>query len=197
MATKNKLEKVRYLNWKIRNCKNCELWKTRNQALVGEGNPNSRLMLIAQAPGYKEDKEGKMFIGPSGKVLDELLRIAGIDRKEVYITNMIKCMLPKYRRPRQDEIEICTEYLDEEIELIKPVVICPLGYYAIEYIFKKYAILLPSKHEFHTIYGKIFSFGDGKILPLQHPAAILYKNFIKERIIINYRKMKVLLTNCN
>jgi uracil-DNA glycosylase family 4 len=118
-------------------------------------------MLIAQAPGNKEDNEGKIFIGPSGKVLDEILRIAGIDRKEVYITNIIKCMLPKYRRPRQDEIEICTEYLDEEIELINPVVICPLGYYAIEYIFKKYAILLPSKQEFHTIYGKIFSFGDG------------------------------------
>ena len=66
---------------------------------------NARIILIAQAPGEKEDKEGKMFVGPSGKVLDELLSTAGIKRKAVYMTNLIKCMLPKYRKPKQDEIK--------------------------------------------------------------------------------------------
>ena len=184
------------LNKEIRKCNRCRLSETRINALCGEGNLNTNLMLIAQAPGENEDREGKMFIGPSGKVLDELLRIANIDRKEIYMTNLVKCMLPKYRRPKRDEIEICSKYLDKEIELINPALIAPLGHYATKYIFEKYALCLPSKPEFHKIYGKVFLAGDRKILPLQHPAAMLYNPSVKEEMIKNYRKMRVLLIDC-
>ena len=84
------------LNEEIKRCQKCRLYKSRINALCGEGDPNAKLMLIAQAPGENEDREGKMFIGPSGKVLDELLEISDIDRKEIYMTNLVKCMLPKY-----------------------------------------------------------------------------------------------------
>jgi len=139
------------LNKEIRKCNKCRLSETRINALCGEGNLNANLMLIAQAPGKNEDREGKMFIGPSGKVLDELLRMANIDRKEIYMTNLVKCMLPKYRKPKRDEIEICSKYLDKEIELINPALIAPLGHYA-----TKYTLCLPSKPEFHKIYVRFF-----------------------------------------
>ena len=144
------------LNKEIRACNKCRLSESRINVLCGEGNKNAKFMLIAQAPGENEDREGNMFIGPSGKVLDELLIRVNIDRKDIYMTNLVKCMLPKYRRPKQDEIEICSKYLDEEIELINPKVLVLLGYYATKYIFSKYSILLPSKAEYHEIYGKLF-----------------------------------------
>lgn len=165
-------------------------------ALCGEGNLNAKLMLVAQAPGENEDREGVMFIGPSGKVLDELLSKTGIDRKEVYMTNLVKCMLPKYRRPKKDEIESCSRFLDREIELVNPKVIVPLGHYATKYLLEKHAIPLPPKSEFQNVYGKLFLAGERKILPLQHPAAVLYNDSIREVLIKNYRKMSVVLRDC-
>ena len=180
------------LNEEIRRCTKCRLAETRINALCGEGDLDAKLMLIAQAPGKNEDKEGRMFVGPSGKVLDELLQMVHIDRKEIYMTNLIKCMLPKYRRPKSDEIEICSQYLEREIELINPKILATLGYYATRYIFEKYAIPLLPKPEFNEVYGKVFEVGDKVILPLQHPSAALHDSSIKEVMIKNYRRMQVL-----
>jgi len=188
--------KIDDLNKEIKKCNRCRLSETRINALCGEGDLNTKIMLIAQAPGENENKEGKMFIGPSGKVLDELLRIANVGRNEIYMTNLIKCMLPKYRKPKQDEIKICSKYLDEEIKLINPKTLAPLGYHATKYTFEKYALCLPSKPEFPEVYGNIFLSKDKKILPLQHPATVLYNPSLKEEMIKNYRKIKVLLENC-
>ncbi len=184
------------LNEEIRKCNKCRLSETRINAVCGEGNLSSRLMLIAQAPGENEDREGKMFIGPSGRVLDELFMADDVSRKDIYMTNLVKCMLPRYRKPKQDEIDICSDYLDNEIELINPKVLIPLGHHATNYIFRKYSIPLPPKQEFYTIYGKLFLMNNRKILPLQHPAAMLYHPHIKDEMIKNYRKIKVLLKDC-
>ena len=184
------------LNKRIKECKRCRLSETRINALCGEGNLNAKIMLIAQAPGEKEDKEGKMFIGPSGKVLDELLSKAGIKRSEIYMTNLIKCMLPKYRKPKQDEIEACSYYLNEEIKLINPEILVPLGYHATRYIFQKYGIQSPSKTEISKVFGKLFLVDDNKILPLSHPAALLYNPKIKQDLIKTYRKLKVVSKDC-
>jgi len=184
------------LNRMIRGCKRCRLSETRMNAICGEGNLNAKIMLIAQAPGEKEDKAGRMFVGPSGEVLDELLSSAGIRRDEIYMTNLIKCMLPKYRKPKQDEIEACSSYLDKEIELINPKVLVPLGYYAIRYIFQKYKIQVPSKVEFPKVFGKLFLAENRKILPLAHPASCLYNPSLKEDLIKSYRKLQVLSRDC-
>ena len=184
------------LNKRIKACKKCRLSETRMNVLCGEGNLNAKIMLIAQAPGEKEDKVGKMFVGPSGKVLEELLKSAEISRQTIYMTNLIKCKLPKYRRPKQDEIKACTSYLDEEIKLVNPKILVPLGYYATSYIFQKYNILLSSKAEFSSICGKLFLAGNKKILPLPHPATILYNPDFKQDLIKKYRKLKVLLKDC-
>ncbi len=184
------------LNKEIKKCHKCRLSETGINALCGEGNQNANLMLIAQAPGEKEDREGRMFIGPSGKVLDKLLIKADINRKEIYMTNLIKCMLPKNRKPKQDEIKVCSDYLNEEIKLVNPKILVPLGYYAIKYIFEKYAVSFPSKQEFHTICGNPIVVENKIIFPLQHPASILYDNSREDEMIKNYRKMKILLMNC-
>ena len=188
--------KIEELNKIIRGCKKCRLSETRTNAICGEGNLNAKIMLIAQAPGEKEDREGKMFVGPSGKVIDELLNEAGIKRDEIYMTNLIKCMLPKNRKPKQDEIEACSHYLNEEIKLINPKILAPLGYYATCYIFKKYNLPSPSKAEFSSIFGKLFLAEDKKILPLPHPATSLYNPEFKKDLIKSYRKLKVLLNDC-
>ncbi|MBW2540397.1 MAG: uracil-DNA glycosylase [Deltaproteobacteria bacterium] len=192
MGTEDQLED---LNKEIRKCIKCSLAETRINAICGEGNPHAKLLLIAQAPGKNEDKEGRMFIGPSGKVLDNLLKRSEIDRKEIYMTNLVKCMLPKYRRPKSGEIKICSEYLDWEIELINPLMLVSLGYYASRYIFYKYDLPLPYKKEFGGVYGKVFDADNKKLIPLQHPAAVLYNRSLEESIARNYQKMQVLFVS--
>ena len=188
--------KIDKLNQRIKECKKCRLFETRRNAICGEGNLKAEIMLIAQAPGENEDREGKMFVGPSGKVLDELLRSAKISRQEIYMTNLIKCMLPKYRKPKQDEIEACSHYLNKEIELINPKVLVPLGYYATKYIFQKYYVFFSSKKGFSSVYGKLFLGRDKKIFPLHHPAVLLYNPTFKQDLIRSYRKLKVLSEDC-
>jgi len=195
-----KLEEV---NKQIKVCRRCRLFETRANALCGEGPRDARIMLVAQAPGENEDREGRMFIGPSGKVLDELLRMAGVCRDEIYITNLIKCMLPRYRKPKQDEIVACSKYLDEEIDVINPSVLAPLGYYASRYIFMKYSLDFPDREEVYTIYGRLFLTSNGKdggaakkIYPLRHPAALLYNEGLSEEMERNYHKLGILLHDC-
>jgi len=185
---------LRNLNNEIKKCHQCRLAETRKNALCGEGNLCTDLMLIAQAPGEHEDREGRMFIGPSGKVLDELLATVDIQRWEIYMTNIIKCMLPKNRKPKSDEIATCSKYLDREIELIHPEILAPLGYYATRYFFEKYKIPLPPKPEFREVYGNVLEVDGKTIIPLQHPAAVLHDFSIKSTLVKNYRKMQVLYT---
>jgi len=187
--------KLENLNKEIRTCNQCILADTRTNALCGEGNLNAGLMLIAQAPGENEDREDRMFIGPSGKVLDALLRAVHINREEIYMTNLIKCMLPKYRKPKFGEIEICSRYLDREIALINPRILASLGHYATRYLFQKYAFPLPSKKEFQAVYGKVLVADDKQIIPVQHPAALLYDGSIKEVMMRNYQKIQALLSS--
>ena len=201
MNVKNELDKtmkfsIHELNKEIKECRKCRLSETRINAICGEGNLDARIMFIAQAPGENEDKKGMMFIGPSGKVLDELLKISHVDRKEFYITNLVKCMLPRYRKPKQDEIDICGNYLNKEIEIIEPDILVPLGYYSTRYLFKKYDLLMPPKKEFYTVYGKLLIVDSKKILPLRHPAAILHNPSLKKILIKNYRKLKTLSEEC-
>jgi uracil-DNA glycosylase family 4 len=181
----------------IINCNKCSLSETRKNALPGEGNPKARVMLVAQAPGEKEDEEGRMFVGATGKVLDELLGELGIERNDLYLTNLVKCMLPNYRKPRQEEIDACSEYLDQEIEIIDPEIISPLGYYATRHILDKHDYSMPEKKEdLQNLYGTLLLTQKKKIYPLTHPTALVFDNTDKEKIKRDYSKIKVLLSEC-
>jgi len=182
------------LNKNIKNCTKCRLSETRNHALCGEGYRDARVMLIAQAPGEEEDKKGVMFVGPSGKVLDDLLDRADVSRDEIYMTNLIKCMLPDYRKPKQDEINTCSKYLDEEIKLIDPDILVPLGYYASRYLFNNHGLSFSSK--FADLTGELYLTNKRKIYPVAHPASLLYDDSFEEEMIDNYLKLKVFLKSC-
>jgi DNA polymerase len=167
-------------NWKnlslqIKSCDKCPLHKNRKNAVPGEGNWKSKIMLIGEAPGFNEDEQGRPFVGRAGKLLEEFLSSIGKRREDVFITNVVKCRPPNNRQPEEEEIKICTSlYLDKQIELIKPKLIVCLGNVSANYIFKKFGLKFESMNKTHR---KVFPvsnlFIQTKIIATYHPAAIL------------------------
>jgi len=189
-----KQESLDVLNYQIRACERCRLSVTRKHALIGEGDVNAHIMFIALSPGGKEDLQNKMFVGPSGLVFNKLLHAAGIDRNLVFMTNLVKCMLPKNRKPKMDEIESCSQFLDEEISIVQSEVIVPLGSYATNAILKKCNVDPQSAGmSFTNINGRLLSLDDKKVLPLPHPAALLYNPSFEPETIEKYKKLKTFL----
>jgi DNA polymerase len=185
-----KTELINELNSKIKSCHACPLSKTRTHVLCGEGNLNARLLMVALSPGEKEDQANKMFIGPSGKVLDKIFQTLQIHRESVYMTNLIKCMLPKCRRPKMIEIQACSPYLNAEINIINPSVIVPLGFYAARYILSRYQAPFPAaRRDFSAIYGNLIVAQNQKIYPLPHPASLLYNPSYEKNMIKLYSKL--------
>jgi uracil-DNA glycosylase family 4 len=115
------------VNYQIKNCRKCRLWQDAAHAVPGEGPANARLMLVGQNPGAEEDKTGRPFVGKAGKFLNKVLTKTGIPREEIYITNIVKHMSPKNRKPLFDEIEACAPYLEAQIKAIKPKLVMLMG----------------------------------------------------------------------
>lgn len=176
MDEEYKIERLRKVEGKIKSCKKCKLWKSRKNPVAGDGCINSKIMFVGEAPGYQEDLKGKPFVGRAGKFLDELLASVGIRREDVYITNMVKCRPPGNRAPRKDEVEACSEYLDEQIDIIDPEIIVPLGNTATRYIMRKFGIEMQSIGKLH---GKIFG-GEKLIIPMYHPASAIYNPVLRD-----------------
>jgi len=151
-------------------------------------------MFVGEAPGFNEDLQGKPFVGKAGKIFDELLESGGITRSEVYITNILKCRPPGNRNPKEEEIKACTPYLNRQIEIIKPKIICCLGNFATSYIMKKFN--LKSKIQgISKIHGKVFNIsnllGIRYIIPLYHPAVAVYNPEMKKVLIEDFAKIKI------
>lgn len=188
---------IEKLNRQLRQCKECGLSLTRNNVICGEGSPNAHLMLVAQAPGEHEDIKNRMFIGPSGQILNRFLEKGGIKKKDIYMTNLIKCNLPGNRKPKKVEIDRCGRYLEKEIELVNPSVIATMGYYAARYIFEKYNVDFPeSKGDVSEIFGKLFHAGSVNLYPMGHTAVVLYHPALETGMEKHYRKLYVLSRRC-
>jgi DNA polymerase len=127
MDIKDKEKLMLQINDQIQKCRNCDLYKSRTQAVLGEGNLNAKLMFIGEAPGGEEDKQGKPFVGRAGKLLTKLIEAAGYRREDFYIANICKCRPPGNRTPTPWEMEKCFPYLKKQIEIIDPKVLCLLG----------------------------------------------------------------------
>jgi uracil-DNA glycosylase family 4 len=197
MKKDQKQKKIDNLNQYLKKCTGCRLSLTRNNVLPGEGNINASLMFIALAPGKQEDLEGRMFIGPSGKILNRLFLDAGINRESVYMTNLTKCILPKNRKPKMDEIESCSIFLDQEIYIIHPELIVPLGFYATRYILEKYHTDPPAARlDFTKLYGELIFSEKQKIYPLPHPSSLIYNPSYEPETIEKYKKLKILPHEC-
>jgi len=152
-------------------CTRCRLAQTRTQVVFGVGNPEADLMLVGEAPGFHEDKQGFPFVGQAGKLLDRLLEGIGLSRAAVYIANVIKCRPPGNRDPMPDEIEACESHLFRQIGLIQPEVVATLGTFATKLLSgKPTGITRFNGQEQQT------SMGGREVLlyPLYHPAAALY-----------------------
>jgi len=188
-------ESLEVLNYQVRSCEGCGLSVTRKHALPGEGNINAGIMIVALSPGAKENVANRMFVGPSGKVLDRLFSAAGIGREEIFMTNLLKCMLPGNRRPKQSEIEMCGQFLDDEISIIQPEVIVPLGHYASRAVLNRYQTRLsgPGQGGDRIIFGKVLVMGGQKIYPVSHPASLLYNPSYESETLETYKRLKTFM----
>ena len=151
-----------------KNCTLCPLsTQGRTTVVFGEGNPNANLMLIGEGPGKEEDKQGRPFVGRSGKFLTKILTSLGISRKEIYIANIVKCRPPKNRAPLLSELSICKKILlEKQIKIIQPKIICSLGAYATN-------ALLNQKIAITKIRGTTQLYQGVQFLPTFHPAYVL------------------------
>ncbi len=176
-------------------CKKCPLYEYRKKnnffPVIGEGNHQAEIMFIGEAPGLNEAKTGRSFCGAAGKILDELLESAGIRREGVYITNVVKDRPPNNRDPNPEEVKAYSPFLERQIDIIKPKVICSLGNYSTNFIFRKYG-LEDKIQGISKIHGKIFSADNIKIIPLYHPAAATYNPKMIKIMINDFQILKKL-----
>ncbi|MEM2341876.1 MAG: type-4 uracil-DNA glycosylase [Candidatus Bathyarchaeia archaeon] len=167
----------------VNNCRRCDLWRNRRKPVLGDGNIDTTMVFIGEAPGYWEDIKGKPFVGSAGKLLDEILKDNLISRSNVYITNIVKCRPPENRDPRPEEIEACKVYLERQLDLIRPRIIVTLGRHSTAYIFLKANVPFKSISESQ---GKVYEvkFWEAKtyVIPSYHPAAALYNAKLRDEI---------------
>jgi len=168
-------------------CQQCALSKTRTLVVPGEGTDIADIVFIGEAPGWHEDKQGRPFVGPAGKFLDELLALIGLNRSNVYIANVIKCRPPNNRDPLPPEISACKKWLDRQLEIIKPKMIVTLGRYSMDRYFPGQAI---SKiHGTSKVEGGIVYFA------MYHPAAALHQQKLRQVIEGDMRKIPKVLAD--
>lgn len=167
-ATKNEVGELEKVREKCLFCNKCSLCKTRTNTVFSAGIPNHKLMLIGEAPGYYEDKQGEPFVGKAGQLLDKIFASVGLSRqKDVYICNTIKCRPPENRDPLPEEKEACKEFLDAQINILKPRIILLCGRVAVQSI-------LNTNQGITKIRGKWFEGPNmSKVMPIFHPSYLL------------------------
>lgn len=164
----------------------CQLRYEATQAVIGDGNPEAKIVFIGEAPGKNEDREGKPFIGAAGKFLSEMLETIGLKRNNVYITNIVKYRPPNNREPLPEEIEACKEWLSDELTLIKPKLIVFLGRHAMNHFFPDKKI---SKVHGTLLIKTLPNLGKQHFFALYHPAAALYNGSLREILKKDFSKI--------
>jgi DNA polymerase len=173
------------LKKQVEKCRRCSLYKTTKKIVFGEGPVNAKMMIIGEAAGRMESLQGRPFIGPAGKFLDKLLKLGGIDRKNVFITSVLKCRPTidnRNRKPKKEEIDTCLPYLKKQIEIINPKYFILLGEVA-------FSVFFP-KEKLKNFRGKWIE-KDGKLyFPTYHPAAGLRFPKIRKTLEEDFVKIK-------
>lgn len=147
-------------------CRACQLYQTRTNIVFGVGNPRARVMFVGEAPGKNEDLQGEPFVGRAGENLNRILSLAGLEREDIYIANVLKCRPPQNRNPQADEVLACSPYLREQIRSIWPDVIVTLGNPASHFVLKTEVGITKLRGRFHQM-------GHFTVMPTFHPAAAL------------------------
>ncbi len=172
----DKTDALLRLDDEVRDCRKCDLYKSRVKPLCEGGSADADAMFIGEAPGYHEDLCGRPFVGKAGKVLDKLLDSVGLSRDKMFITSIVKCRPPLNKDPTGDQIRACRPYLERQMQIVRPRVIVPLGRFAGMFVFRKYNLEWKRISEVH---GRVYCvkglFGSVWIVPLYHPSVVLYK----------------------
>jgi uracil-DNA glycosylase family 4 len=155
--------------------------ETATQMVPGEGDPAAAVMLVGEAPGASEDKQGRPFVGRAGKLLEQLLAEAGLERGDVYITNVVKARPPKNRDPRADEVAHHMPWLERELELVAPRIVVPLGRHALRHF--------DPKAKISEVHGTPLRAGDHDLFPLYHPAAALRASGLRATLFDDARRL--------
>jgi DNA polymerase len=174
---------MREIEAQVRSCPLCVLAKTRANAVPGEGDYGAEVMLIGEGPGYHEDRQGRPFVGNAGQFLNELLGLAGLSRRDVFITNVVKCRPPNNRDPNPEEIAACAPYLDRQIALINPRIIVTLGRYSMARFFPGERI--------SQIHGMARMVQGRMCVAMYHPAAGLHQASLADVIRSDFRKLPI------
>lgn len=184
MISMQRAQALADLHEAIRSCVQCPLHRSRTHAVPGEGNPAAAIMLVGEAPGEMEDRHGRPFVGPSGRLLTKLLELNGLCREDVFITNSVKCRPPNNRFPRAKELEICKRlWLLRQIELINPEVIVLLGRAPLRQ-------LLGAKATVAQWHGRFLQEGGRLYLIQYHPAAGLRSPAIRATLLQDFQQLK-------
>ena len=176
-------EELEGLSKKVLNCKRCDLYKTRTKVVFGQGSKNAKLFFVGEAPGFDEDKQGLPFVGKAGGLLTRIIQSIGLERKDVYIGNVLKCRPPSNRNPSLDEIKACCPYLEKQLEIIRPRVICALGKFASQ-------TLLNSTESITRLRGRFHTWNGIKVMPTFHPAYLLRNPSGKREVWEDMKKIR-------
>ncbi len=170
----------------LHECQRCGLSSGRTQVVFGTGHPQADIMFVGEAPGFYEDRQGEPFVGAAGKLLNELLQSIGLSREDIFIANVIKCRPPNNRDPLPEEIETCKPFLLQQIELIKPKLVCTLGNFATQ-------TLLERKVGITKVRGQVIRMPNFIVFPLLHPAAALHQGNLRVPLKEDFQKLKTVL----
>ena len=173
----------------VRSCTTCDLHSTRTNGVPGSGSSKAEILIIGEGPGFNEDQQGLPFVGRSGKLLDELLSAIPLTRKDVFITNVVKCRPPNNRDPLPNEVAACRPYLERQMELINPKVVVTLGRVSM--------LRFNPKGKISEDHGKILEWKDRILFPLYHPAAGLRNPIIKRELQKDVLKLPEALRQSN
>ncbi len=177
----DKVKLLEELGKEIQECKKCDLYKHRKQAVLGEGNPNAKLMFVGEAPGADEDRLGRPFVGRAGQLLTKLIEATGHKREEFYITNVNKCRPPGNRTPTPWEQEACFPFLERQIEIINPKILCLLGAAAARAFLKRPVSITKER-------GEVLNWNGKKLILTLHPAYILRNPSAEELLFEDIKK---------
>lgn len=170
----------------IRICRNCDLVLQRAHAVPGEGSPDARIMFVGEAPGGTEDETGRPFVGAAGQFLDAMLTGIGLQRSDVFITNLTKCRPPGNRDPLPDEIEACHPWLRAQLAAIRPAVICTLGRFAM-------TALIGPHLQISRVHGQPVEKDGVLYIPLFHPAAALHQQSLRDTLVADMQRVREIL----
>lgn len=192
-------ERLKKIKDEVLGCKKCSLCRERfkNKAYpaIGEGSHQAKIMFVGEAPGLQESKTGRPFCGTAGEILSELLEFVSIKREDVYITNILKDRPPGNRDPQPEEIKACIPYLDRQIEIIRPEIICSLGRYSMQLLMERFG-LADQIEGISKVHGKSF---EGKsssrsitIISFYHPAVVAYNPNMRKILEEDFKILKTI-----